>query len=187
MPREQSSLIFVSRNAHKIREAAALCAPYGITIEAYEKKIEELQTDDSERLVQDKMLKAFRGLKRALIVEHTGLLIHAFGNLPGGLTQLFWDKLKADGFAKYFPNHPVKAFTIIGFCDGRRMHQFRGEIDGTIVDRPRGDSDFQWDVVFQPQGSARTFAEMSFEEKNANSMRSRAFRLFLDHVGKTSK
>lgn len=184
MSRDPTSLIFVSRNSHKIREATALCAPYGITIESYEKKIEELQTDDSVRLVQDKTLKAFRELKRALIVEHTGLMIHAFGKLPGGLTQLFWDKLKADGLSRYFPNHPVTAFTIIGYCDGRRMHQFRGETDGMIVDRPRGNSDFQWDVVFQPQGSAKTFAEMSFEEKNADSMRSRAFRLFLDHVGK---
>ena len=150
---------FVSRNRFKIKEAQELCSPYGIDVEAYPEEIEEIQTDDSERLVSDKLLKAFKILKRPLIVEHTGLMIREFGNMPGGLTQLFWDKLQAEGFSRFFPNHAVIAFTIIGFCDGRKMHQFRGEINGLIVAVPRGNSDFQWDVVFQPEGESRTFAE----------------------------
>ena len=96
-------LLFVSQNPDKISEAISLCAPRGIEIEPYKEKVEELQTDDSKRLVRDKLLKAFRRVKRKLIVEHTGLRIHDFGGLPAGLTQIFWDKLKADGFCRYFP------------------------------------------------------------------------------------
>ncbi len=175
-------LLFVSRNAHKIREAAALCAPRGVEIEAYRDQIEELQTDDSARLVRDKLLRAFQRVKRRLIVEHTGLKIHGFAGMPAGLSQLFWDKLQAVGFCRYFPRHEVTAFTLIGYCDGRQTHQFSGEIRGQIVDQPRGNSDFQWDTVFQPAGETRTFAEMSADEKNAISMRGIAFAQFLDHV-----
>lgn len=175
-------LIFVSRNPDKINEAVALCQPRGVTIEAYRDKIEELQTDDSARLVRDKLLRAFTLVKRPLIVEHTGLKIHDFADLPAGLTQLFWDKLKAPGFCRYFPDHAVTAFTLIGYCDGRQTHQFSGEVRGTIVRAPRGDSDFQWDTVFQPEGDHRTFAEMAPEQKNAISMRGIAFAHFLDHV-----
>jgi XTP/dITP diphosphohydrolase len=175
-------LLFVSRNEHKINEAKALCAPRGVEIEPFQDRLEELQTDDSNRLVQDKLLKAFRRVKRRLIVEHTGLRIHEFADMPAGLTQLFWDKLEAPGFCRYFPNHAVTAFTLIGYCDGQKTHHFSGEINGRIVDAPRGNSKFQWDTVFQPDGEHRTFAEMSPAEKNAISMRGKAFAQFLDYV-----
>jgi len=175
-------ILFVSRNEHKIREAVALCQRRGIEIEAYTTKLEELQTDDSERLVKDKLLRAFTQVKRPLIVEHTGLKIDDFAGLPAGLTQLFWDKLRAPGFCSYFPNHAVTAFTLIGYCDGRQTHQFFGTIRGRIVAALRGNSNFQWDTVFEPDGHAKTFAEMTPDQKNAISMRAIAFEKFIDHV-----
>lgn len=36
---------------------------------------------------------------------------------------------------------------------------------------PRGEHGFGWDRVFQPDGSEKTFAEMSEAEKNVHSMR----------------
>lgn len=175
-------LLFVSRNEDKIKEAVALCEPRGVIIEAYQDKLEELQTDDSVRLARDKLLRAFTRVKRPLIVEHTGLRIHGFAGLPAGLTQLFWDKLQAPGFCRYFPDHAVTAFTLIGYCDGKQTHQFSGEVQGKIVAAPRGTSAFQWDPVFQPEGDHRTFAEMTPRQKNAVSMRGIAFARFLDHV-----
>lgn len=176
------NLLFVSRNSFKIQEATELCAPRGIKIEAFRDEIEELQTDDSAKLVTDKLLKAFSRLKCPLIVEHTGLRIHRFSGLPAGLTQLFWDKLQAPGFCQYFPEQAVTAFTLIGFCDGKQTYQFSGEVLGRIVSAPRGNSKFQWDTVFQPDSEKRTFAEMTPAEKNAISMRGKAFTNFLNHV-----
>lgn len=57
---------------------------------------------------------------------------------------------------------------------------FRGTVDGTIINAPRGVNGFGYDPVFQPNGESRTFAEMSREEKQAISHRGRAFRAFRD-------
>jgi XTP/dITP diphosphohydrolase len=46
-------------------------------------------------------------------------------------------------------------------------------VTGAIVSTPRGPRDFQWDCVFQPDGSTETFAEMG-HRKNDVSMRRRA-------------
>lgn len=120
--------------------------------------------------------------KRPLLVEHTGLKIHDFGNLPGGLTQLFWDKLQADNFTSHFGGMRVTAFTIIGLCDEKRIHFFEGKIGGIVVPEPRGDSAFQWDVVFQPDGYDQTFAEMGPAKKNKISMRKSAITKPAEYV-----
>lgn len=65
---------------------------------------------------------------------------------------------------------------------------FRGEVEGQVVWPPRGTSGFGYDPVFQPEGYATTFGEMSAEEKHgwkpgdatALSHRARAFKLFAE-------
>ncbi|MBZ5505303.1 MAG: non-canonical purine NTP pyrophosphatase [Acidobacteriia bacterium] len=87
---------FVSRNSHKLEEAKAILAPQGVIVSPDLYTIEELQTDDTKRLVKDKASKAFQRLGELLFVEHTGLYLDELNGLPGGLTQIFWDKLEAD-------------------------------------------------------------------------------------------
>ena len=45
----------------------------------------------------------------------------------------------------------------------------------SLAPEPRGTNGFGWDVIFVPEGEARTFAEMTAEEKNACSHRAKAF------------
>jgi XTP/dITP diphosphohydrolase len=55
----------------------------------------------------------------------------------------------------------------------------RGEWPGTIALEPRGDRGFGYDPVFVPEGSDRTAAQLSPEEKDAVSHRGRALALLL--------
>ena len=43
---------------------------------------------------------------------------------------------------------------------------FRGEAPGTLVWPPRGSDGFGYDPMFRPDGHARTFGEMTAEEKH---------------------
>jgi XTP/dITP diphosphohydrolase len=105
---------------------------------------------------------------------------------PGGLTQVFWDTLEADRVSGLFgqgSNTGVIARTFVGYCDGKTIHQFSGEIRGKIAPEPRGNRDFQWDCVFIPDGHSATFAEMG-ELKNEISMRSVALKRLAAHLEK---
>ncbi|WP_338873498.1 RdgB/HAM1 family non-canonical purine NTP pyrophosphatase [Spirosoma sp. SC4-14] len=53
-------------------------------------------------------------------------------------------------------------------------HQFEGIVEGQLLTETRGTGGFGYDPLFLPDGYDRTFAEMSIEEKNAISHRSRA-------------
>jgi XTP/dITP diphosphohydrolase len=180
-------LRFVSSNQLKIDEAREILGAQDIDVVPSKLKIDELQTTDTAKLVNDKLLTAFRSIGRPLFVEHTGLYLEHLSGLPGGLTQIFWDSLLADRFAELFgklsPNNRVIARTSIAYCDGKQIHNFEGEITGQITDVPRGPRDFQWDCVFQPDGYSQTFAEMG-SQKNKISMRRAALDRLAEYLSK---
>lgn len=160
-------IYFLSSNKFKIQEVKDILSSPLITVESVSEKINEIQSDDMQAIVKDKVIKAYQIIARPILVEQTGLLIEDFGNLPGGLTQIFWDSLKADKFSKFFTNNnslSVVAKTVLAYCDGKRIHYFDGEISGKIVNPPRGNRDFQWDCIFEPKGYNQTFAEMGIKK-----------------------
>jgi XTP/dITP diphosphohydrolase len=179
-------LRFLSGNPHKIAEAKAILSPAGFELISVAKKLDEIQSADVELLVRDKCIKAFRLIGRPVFVEHTGLYIEALNGFPGGLTQIFWDTLGAERVSRLFGREDdgrAVARTRIGYCDGRCIHQFEGEVSGRLAPEPRGDPS-QWDCVFIPEGSDQTFAEMG-EHKNEVSMRRKAldqFAVFLSEA-----
>jgi XTP/dITP diphosphohydrolase len=175
-----ADVYFLSSNEHKISEAQAILDPLGFTVRPLTNKIEELQTTDVPKLARDKALRAFHQVGRPLFVEHTSLHLPYLNGFPGGLTQVFWDSLEADRFSEIFGNSTdrrVTARTTVCFVDGRNFHMYEGEAQGQIAPEPRGPKDFQWDCVFVPDGYEQTYAELG-DEKNAISMRAKAFRAF---------
>lgn len=190
MKRLQLELLFVTSNPFKITEAEEILAPHGIRAKGLDIKIEELQTEDADRLVRDKVLKAFRLVGRPLFVEHTGLYLAHLNGLPGGLTQLFWDRLEADRFCELFgstADTSVTARTVIGYVDGRMCRTFHGEAAGRVAESPRGPRDFQWDCCFIPDQEASTYAELGTERKNEISMRRRALESFASFLLKEAR
>lgn len=178
-------IYFVSNNEFKIKEAKEILSK-DLIVEDIKMKIDEIQSEDAEKIVKDKVLKAFKAIKRPVFVEHTGLYIEDFGNLPGGLTQIVWDSLQADKFCDYFgtrKNTKAEAKTIIGYCDGKKTISFEGSISGNISNKPIGNRKFQWDCVFIPEGYTKTFAELD-DTKNEISMRKIALKKFLVYLEK---
>ena len=178
---------FMSGNQHKIQEVQRILTSVGVDVVPVSRKIEELQTQDVHALVRDKLIKAFREIGRPLFVEHTGLYLGGLNDLPAGLTQIFWDRLEAKRFADLVAglgDDKVTAKTVLGYCDGRRMHLFEGAVQGTVPRVPAGPEDFQWDCVFIPEGSTKTFAEMG-ADKDQISMRRKALDQFAAYLNAT--
>jgi len=175
---------FVTNNPHKAREVETILGDIGVSIVDVSLKIHEIQTEDIHDIVKDKIIKAFEMIGRPVFIEHTGLYINSLQGFPGGLTQVFWDKLKADNFSKLLgdlDDTKLEAKTVIAFCDSKKIHVFEGCIEGKISPEPRGNRDFQWDCVFIPKGYDKTFAELG-NIKNEISMRKIAFDKFREFL-----
>lgn len=175
---------FMTGNKLKVEEASLILEREGVSIISVNSKIDELQTKDTSLLVKDKALKAFEKIGRPLFVEHTGIYLDYMNGLPGGLTQIFWDTLKADKFTELFGKEGTNrlvAKTVIGFIDGKQFFLFEGSVKGYVPATPRGNRDFQWDCVFVPEGESQTFAELK-ERKNELSMRKKALDKFAKFI-----
>lgn len=171
---------FVTKNPHKAQEVQDILGDIGVSIVHASLTIHEIQTEDINLIVRDKVIKAFNQVGRPVFIEHTGLYIDSLQGFPGGLTQVFWDKLKAEKFSELFgglENTSLTAKTVIAFCDAKNIYTFEGAIEGNIAPVPRGNKEFQWDCVFIPKGFQETFAEMG-KKKNEISMRKIAFDNF---------
>jgi XTP/dITP diphosphohydrolase len=178
-------IAFVSKNSHKVSEVQLLLKDHPIEIVRLPFPVDELQTQDDRKLVKDKLIKAFKHCGIPVIVEHTSLHINHLNGFPSGLTEIFWEKLQHDKFASIIgglPDNTLQAKTIIGYCDGKSVFFFEGQISGTVPNSPRGPKEFQWDSVFIPDGYDQTFAEMGTEEKNKISMRKIAYEKFTNHL-----
>ena len=67
------------------------------------------------------------------------------------------------------------------YPDGKTVGAM-GYMYGTITDSPRGTRGFGYDPLFVPEGDVRTVAELTDEEKNAISHRSRALAALLEKI-----
>ena len=64
--------------------------------------------------------------------------------------------------------------TVISLILNGEEHQFEGICEGVILNERRGDQGFGYDAVFLPDGSAKSFGEMTMEEKSVFSHRKKA-------------
>lgn len=171
------NLYFVTGNKTKFEEAKSVLS----FVERLDIDLPEIQEIDAHEIIKKKLFEALNHTEGEFIVEDTSLYLECLNGLPGPLIKWFLKTIGNSGLAQIaqlFKNTNAEARTIVGYAKNHEeIYFFEGLIKGTVV-VPRGDSNFGWDVIFQPEGCDKTFAEMGKEEKNKISMR----RLALDNL-----
>jgi XTP/dITP diphosphohydrolase len=176
-------LVIATHNPGKLAEMRGLLAPYGIeATSAGELKLSEpnetgMTFRDNARI---KAAAAARATGLPAFADDSGLAIDALGGAPG-IYSARWagpDKDFRRAMAEVETRLQERGATT---PERRRAHfisalcvawpegdlaEFEGRVDGVLVSPPRGDQGFGYDPMFLPDGHARTFGEMSSEEKH---------------------
>src|SRR5690606_33127598 len=84
------------------------------------------------------------------------------------------------------PRREAQFRTVICLIINGTEHFFEGVCKGRIISEKRGNAGFGYDPVFVPDGSEKTFAEMSMEEKNQFSHRRKATDLLVTFLNTNS-
>ena len=132
-------------------------------------------------VAREKATLAAEEVGGAVIVEDTSLCFNALNGMPGVFIKWFLESCGHDGLNRLLAGYTDKsayAQTVVAFLPGpgEAPVLFDGRTNGKIV-MPRGSLDFGWDPIFEPdEGNGKTYAEMSKDEKDAISHRSRAFQ-----------
>lgn len=183
-------LILATHNKGKVREFARLLQGRVASLTtAGEMGLPEPEETGST-FVDNALIKARAAWQpgRLVLADDSGLCVHALNGDPG-LYSSRWA-----GPAKDFALAQKRVHDALGDAADRSAHFiavlalklpdgqekiFEGRIDGSIAWPPRGDKGHGYDPVFQPHNDARTFAEMTEDEKNAISHRGRSLAALL--------
>lgn len=179
------TLIFATNNQHKVVEMnLALKGKFsikslkeaGIDIDIPEpyNTLEENATTKSKTIYELTNADCFS--------EDTGLEVLELNGEPGvksaryaGEQAVFSDNIdKLLLKMKNVTNRTAQFKTIISLILKGKEYQFEGICKGTILSDRQGSDGFGYDPVFVPEGSAKSFAEMTMEEKNEYSHRRKA-------------
>ena len=79
-------------------------------------------------------------------------------------------------------NRSAQFKTIIALVINKEKTVFEGICRGKIISKKQGDKGFGYDPIFIPEGSSKTFAEMTQEEKSKFSHRGKAIRQLIDYL-----
>lgn len=174
-------IIFLTGNKNKFEEAKQIIPD----LEQSDIDLTEIQSLDPKEIIAHKLNEAKKNIKGNLVVEDTSLYLDCLNGLPGPLIKWFLKTTGNEGLVKIaesFGNTKAVAKVIVGFAkeDGSEEF-FEGSINGNIV-KPRGETNFGWDPIFEPEGYDKTFAEMTTEEKGKISMRKIAFQKLTERI-----
>jgi XTP/dITP diphosphohydrolase len=182
-------VFFATGNLHKFHEVRTILDDYGIAVGMLKLKGDEIQSENLKEIAQKSVQNAYRCSGLPIFVEDAGLFIDALNGFPGPYAAYVYKTISNSGILKLLEdqkNRKAQFQSVIAYSDENNQSPpifFYGESKG-IVTRSESfeqvKSGFGFDPIFQPQGSEKTFAEMTIKEKNVCSHRALAVRKFAE-------
>jgi XTP/dITP diphosphohydrolase len=206
------SLVVATQNRGKLDELRALLAPLGLQVlapqDVAKKEITVVEDGETFDANAKKKAQTVAGITMMLTVaDDSGLEVDALGGAPGVRSARFageratdaennaallaaLDTLDSDpGSSRGGEGYKARFRCVLALVDpfvkDGEPYVVEGTCEGTITRTPRGSGGFGYDPLFLVEGTGKTMAELSEEEKNVISHRGRAFaklRLVLEKV-----
>lgn len=188
-------LLLATRNAGKLVELRRMLSGFEVVgladVPEFPDAPETGATFAENALAKARDAAAATGLPS--VADDSGLAVDALNGMPGVLSAR-WSGRHGDDTA----NLELLLAQLGDVPDERRGAAFvcaaalvvpggaetvvHGEWTGTIVRAPRGGNGFGYDPIFVPDGSDRTSAELSPDEKDAASHRALALAALIPHL-----
>jgi XTP/dITP diphosphohydrolase len=188
-----SGIVLATSNEHKIAEIRTLLK--GLPLEILTLR----DVPDVPPLIEDGSTFQENALKKATIVaahaklpalaDDSGLEVFYLNMLPGVRSARYAGERATDEENNRKLLHAMRGVpprrrrarfrSVIAFVDNGRHELTEGICDGNLAEAPRGSNGFGYDPLFVPDGFSKTYAELTHEEKNAISHRSRSLRAMI--------
>lgn len=187
------SFCFATNNENKIEEIRTQLGSFFLLKKLNEvgclEELPETQNTIEGNSIQ-KATYVFDHYKVSCFADDTGLEVEALGGEPGVYSARYAGEQKnsEDNIRLLLTrlagssNRKARFRTVITLAEADGISTFEGIVSGTILEEKRGTLGFGYDPVFQPDGSKKTFAEMSLDEKSKVSHRSIAMNKLIQFL-----
>lgn len=192
-------ILFATGNKDKLKQINLLLDTYKL-IGPKELGISNFEVEEDGDTLSKNAFKKAKALydisSKPTLADDTGLFVKALDGRPGvhshryasesatykdNRTKLLEELDGIDNREAYFK-------TVICFIDENgNDHYFEGRLNGMITREEIGDYDFGYDQIFKPEGLDKTLGQMTSEEINTISHRSKAINKFKEYIQKRDK
>lgn len=179
------TIIFATNNAHKVEEVRAILEGQFQVLSLHDAGI-DIDIPEPFFTLEENAREKARVINRLTgsdcFSEDTGLEVSSLDGEPGVKSARYAgeDRSMENNIEKLLSNLEEKQDrsaqfrTILCLVVNNKEIIFEGICKGFIIADRRGASGFGYDPVFVPDGSGKTFAEMTMNEKNRYSHRKKA-------------
>ncbi|MGC8645406.1 MAG: XTP/dITP diphosphatase [Thermoplasmata archaeon] len=182
-------MILVTSNEGKYREYERIFKEAGIDLGLMKMSYPEEQLSSLKEVAERSVCYLTGIIKEDFFIDDSGIFIDVLNGFPGVYSSYVSKTIGNNGILKLMEgerNRDAQFMTCIAYYNGK-VNTFLGIKKGIISDCPRGNNGFGFDPIFIPEGSNRTYAEMTLEEKNSLSHRYLALSAFLDFLKQKDK
>jgi XTP/dITP diphosphohydrolase len=203
-----SRFLLATRSAGKLRELREIFAGFGlqvvdlsglgIPVSPAEDGLEAFETFEDNALAKTRYFFEAAG-RIPTFGDDSGMCVDVLGGEPGVYSKRWSGRDDLQGAALDAANNEklvsrmtearqasgrdftdtARYVAVAAFKDARGEMTRRGEIEGRVLDSPRGNQGFGYDPYFEAPDLGGTFAESPIENTARLSHRSRAFRALL--------
>ena len=163
MPTKTLTINFATSNKNKVREFKQILEPK-IEVSHIEISYPELRSDDPEEIARQAAKKLADRLKKAVVVEDSGLFIKALNDFPGTCSAYIHKRIGLNGIIKLMDGIKDRECTYksaVAYCEPEKNPiSFLGEEKGNVAESIRGNFGFGHDPIFIPEGGKKTYGEI---------------------------
>jgi XTP/dITP diphosphohydrolase len=185
MTSKSVELVFATQNKNKAYEIQGLLPEHVIVKTLQDIGCDDDIPEDQPDLVGNALQKAryiYEKFNVNCFADDTGLEIESLNGEPGVFSARYAGQerdseknmdLVLEKLSKH-SDRKAQFRTAIALILGGEEYLFEGKVKGEIRHERSGEKGFGYDPIFEPENYGKTFAEMTLEEKNERSHRSRA-------------
>lgn len=154
---------FATSNRNKVREFREILEP-DVKVNHIETAYPEMRSDEPGEIARQSAEMLASRLKKAVVVEDSGLFIGALNDFPGTCSAYIHKRIGLKGILKLMEgvkDRKCAYKSAVAYCEpGKKAVSFLGEENGNVAESVRGNYGFGHDPIFIPEGSDKTYGEI---------------------------
>lgn len=194
MEKQKETIYFITGNNNKFNEIKNLFQKEDLNYEIRQSEIKttEIQATSIKEVALFKLNSVRGKLNGSYFIEDAGFFVDIpLNGFPGVYSNYVLNTIGNKGILDLIRDYDetkahFKAVIALYFQPLSETHIFEGVVEGTLAKTIRGRGGFGFDPIFLPADLPnRTFAELTVEEKNNVSHRSKAWRKLVEYLRET--
>lgn len=158
-------IIFATGNKEKIQIARMICAEANIKIIPQTLLLDEIQAEDAETIIKNKVRQAFEKLREPVVVSDDAWDIKALRGFPGPYIKSINTWFIPEDYIRLMNGVEDRRITLhqyLAYTDGNQTKVFRNDIHGVISNEAKGRIDKypNMSVIILDADNGKTIAEV---------------------------